>query len=76
MTFSGGLGPIRSDQERAAAILGRAPGEMLTHSDVLFVDSFLANYDHVKSKIEQLGSVLFFSLSTSFFFFFSFFFSL
>ena len=53
LTFSQGFGPIRDDCERARQILGRGPDE-LTQSEVVFVEVYLRNFDHVKSRIEAL----------------------
>jgi hypothetical protein len=51
LTFSQGLGPIRDDTERAKLILGRGENS-LTESDLIFVDVYLRNFDHVKSRLE------------------------
>jgi hypothetical protein len=52
LSYSSEIGPIRSDAERAARILG---AENLTDSDVRFVDTYLHNYDAIKAKVEALG---------------------
>ncbi len=53
LTFSQGLGPIRDDCERAKQILGRNSVD-LTTSDLVFVDVYLRNFDHVKSRLEAM----------------------
>lgn len=53
LTFSQGLGPIRSADERARQILGRGPQD-LSESDVVFLDLYLQNFDHVKGRLEAL----------------------
>jgi hypothetical protein len=55
LSYSGEVGPIRSDAERAARILGLGTQDDLTASDVRFVDTYLQNYDHVKRQLEALG---------------------
>jgi hypothetical protein len=55
LSYSGEVGPIRSDAERAARILGLGTQDDLSASDVRFVDTYLQNYDGIKAKVEALG---------------------
>jgi hypothetical protein len=55
LSYSGEVGPIRSDAERAARILSQGAANDLSASDVRFVDTYLSNYDGIKAKVEALG---------------------